>query len=510
MRNKKRIVYLAAIAAAVSMSIAACSTPASTTSGSTDQTVTIGGLFGSISTGWDPYKATYGNLQVPFFQAPYATLMNMDDGGKVVPGLAASWSYTDTLTFEIKLKPDLKFADGTKLDAAAVKQNLDRVVDGTIVGPTTDQLSNVASVATSGADTVTLTLSKPDTSLPIDFTQNMGAMVNPLALANPAELAITPAGAGPYVMDATKSTAGSMWTFTRNKNYYDPGAYVYGTVIFKNIADQTASFNALQSGQVDVTRISDAQLAAAKGAGIQTLPWPSAINGLWLDDRNGALVPALGDVRVRQAINYAIDKAAVIKVNGGGTPESSMFWKGSEAYLESASSQYSYDPAKAKELLAAAGYSSGLKLAFLSNPFFDNVNQVIEANLQAVGIDAVINNQTTSYITDQATSAMIYYFWFPLGAYYDAKRLLLPTGGYNFLHTDDAKAVALFNTAATATSEKDATAGWQALNQYIVDQAWFAPIFDDGSQYFASNSKTKVTYNPGNDWPFLRNITPAA
>jgi peptide/nickel transport system substrate-binding protein len=512
MKNKKLAIVAAASALLVIASTTACSTGGSSTSASAPkaQTLTIGGLFANLTNGWDPYKQSYGNVEVPFFQAPYATLLNVTHQGKIIAGLATKWSYTSPLTFSMTLRPNLKFSDGTALNAPAVKANIQRVVDKAVTGPTTDQLSNVVSVSTSGSLTVNLTLSTHDTSLPLDFTENMGAMVNPKALKDPAALAITPAGAGPYVMEKSATTAGSVWTFVRNKYYYDPSAYPYSTIVYKAITDQTASFNALRSGQVNITRISSLQLTAAKSAGITTLQWPSAINGLWLDDRTGSMVPALGDVRVRQAINYALDKQAIIKVNGGGTPESSMFWKSSQAYLKSASDKYSYNPAKAKALLAAAGYSSGLKLTFLSNPFFDNVNQVVEANLKAVGIDAVINDQNASYITDLPKASMVYFFWFPQGAYYDAKRLLLPDGGYNYLHTNDPKVVALFKAATSAKTDAEATKDWQAVNKYVVDQAWFAPVFDDGSQYFASDSKTHVAYNPGNDWPFLRDITPAS
>jgi peptide/nickel transport system substrate-binding protein len=279
--------------------------------------------------------------------------------------------------------------------------------------------------------------------------------------------------------------------------------------VFKYYATDTTALSALQTGQVDVTRVSSAQVAAAKGSGLGVVPWLSAINGLWIDDRTGAKVPALKSLLVRQAINYAINKKAVIKVNGGGTPESSMFWKGSQAYVPAMSNYYSYNPTKAKKLLKEAGYSHGLKISFLSDPFFDSINQVILADLQAVGIDASINDQTDNYETDLATSPVAYFFWFPQNAFNDAKQLLLSNGGYNFLHTKNAEVTKLFNTAANASTAA-ATKDWQALNTYIVEQAWFAPIFNDGSQYFISNKTTKVTYIDWNDWPALQDMTPVS
>jgi peptide/nickel transport system substrate-binding protein len=462
-----------------------------------------------LTAGWDPYKTSYGNLWVPFFGAAYATLLNRANNGDVEPGLVKSWSYPTKLSFEMKLRPNLKFANGQPLNATAVKENLDRVVTGGVVGPTTNQLSSVTKVTTTGSTEITLTLSAVDPALPLDFTQMMGEMVAPAALAKPADLNKAPYGAGPYVLSASGTTPGSIWTFTRNKNYYAPKSSSYSSVVFKYYATDTTALSALQTGQVDVTRVSSAQVAAAKGSGLGVVPWLSAINGLWIDDRTGAKVPALKSLLVRQAINYAINKKAVIKVNGGGTPESSMFWKGSQAYVPAMSNYYSYNPTKAKKLLKEAGYSHGLKISFLSDPFFDSINQVILADLQAVGIDASINDQTDNYETDLATSPVAYFFWFPQNAFNDAKQLLLSNGGYNFLHTKNAEVTKLFNTAANASTAA-ATKDWQALNTYIVEQAWFAPIFNDGSQYFISNKTTKVTYIDWNDWPALQDMTPVS
>jgi hypothetical protein len=103
-----------------------------------------------------------------------------------------------------------------------------------------------------------------------------------------------------------------------------------------------------------------------------------------------------------------------------------------------------------------------------------------------------------------------YFFWFPQDAFNDSKQLLLPNGGYNFLHTNDPQVTKMFNAAANATSTAAANKDWQALNLYIVKQAWFAPIFNDGSQYFVSNAQTKVTYIDWNDWPALQDLTPTA
>ncbi len=510
MRFKKSFIVIAALSLATTIvPLTMTASSAATKKAQTSSTLTIGCLC-TLTAGWDPYKTSYGNLYVPFFGAAYATLLDRTNSGAVAPGLVQSWSYPTKLTFQMKLRPNLKFADGEALDAAAVKQNLDRVVVGKVVGPTTNQLSSVTKVTTTGSTIVTLTLSSVDPALPLDFTQMMGEMVAPAALNTPADLNTAPYGAGPYVLDASNTTPGSLWTFTANANYYAPSSVPYSSVVFKYYATDTTALSALQTGQIDVTRVSSEQVAAAKGSGLSAVPWLSAINGLWIDDRTGKVVPALKNVLVRQAINYAINKKAVIKVNGGGTPESSMFWKGSQAYVPAMSNYYSYNPTKARKLLKEAGYAHGLKIAFLSDPFFDSINQVILADLQAVGIKATINDQTTNYENDLATSPVAYFFWFPQNAFNDSKQLLLANGGYNFLHTRDPQVTKLFNAAANATSTAVATKDWQALNEYIVKEAWFAPIFNDGSQYFVSNAQTKVTYIDWNDWPALQDMTPSS
>ena len=460
--------------------------------------------------GWDPYKNDFGHA-APAEQAVYASLTKMGNDGTVSPGLAESWEFPDDLTFELTLRPDLKFADGTVLDATAVKANFDRVVEGDVVGAKSDQLSLVKSVEVVDDVTVRLKLTSPCPALPLYFSQVMGMMVSPAAFADQAELEAPPRppGAGPYTLNVDDGTDTS-YVFERDPNFYDPESFPFDRVVIKVISDPTAALNALKSGQIDLMQGNAASAESVKEAGLEVLSWEGDLFGLWLDDRAGEKVPALADPRVRQAINYAIDKEAIIKVNGDGVPASSLFVEGTPGYTGAANDQYSYDPDKARELLADAGYKSGVSFSILSLSHWDPVTQVLVANLQDVGIDATINNTAIpEYVAGFATEPVIYRPYAALDSYYDAKSVLLPNGGFNYFHTDDPTVTSLFADASVAESEDAASALWQKMNTYVTDQAWFAFAFR-GSNFIFHSTKLDVEYPERIATAFLWNIKPAA
>src|SRR5450759_2477316 len=124
------------------------------------------------------------------------------------------------------------------------------------------------------------------------------------------------------------------------------------------------------------------------------------VQGLDFLLKDGTAVPAIGDVRVRQALNYAIDRTALAKVLGGGKgrPVSSEFLPGGDAYDASLDNYYPYDVAKAKALLAAAGYPNGFKVTILSIPVggLDTLAQAGASYWEAIGVTTTIDNKTTA------------------------------------------------------------------------------------------------------------------
>ena len=312
---------IAAIAAAVLLTVSACG-------GSSGDSGTSGGETGSggsltLAAVTPPKSFAIGEMasngpENHYYQAVYDTVLSLDKDGKPVANLATEWSYDATnTTLSLTLRDDVKFTDGTAFDAAAVKANLEKAKQST--GEAGSALRAVESVTVVDSTHADIVLSAPDPSLVDSLARSSGYMASPKALGN-ADLATKPVGSGPYVYDESKSTAGSTYAFTRNADYWNKAAYPYDSVEIKYLDDTTATLNGLRSGQIQgASGASSDLVTGAQQAGLTVTQFPSGgVEGVWLWDRDGANTPALADEKVRQAINYAFDRKTIVdKIKGG-------------------------------------------------------------------------------------------------------------------------------------------------------------------------------------------------
>ena len=325
-------------------------------------TLTIG-INSALET-WDP---SLNESTLPRFwllQPVYDTLTREAVNGKYIPDLATHWTRPNPKTFVMTLRTGVKFQDGTPFNAAAVKANLDHA--RTDNGNEHALLGNIANVTVVNAKTVRLNLSAPDPDLEATFARyDVGAMVSPKAIANATALAQTPDGTGPYTLNSAQTVKTDHFTFTRKTSYWGGfSAFPYKTIVVKVIPDSTSLLNAAITGQVDVdtsdypTGGDNNLVAQAQRGDLNLLKTPpNSINEIGLLDRVGKIVPALKDVRVRQALNYAIDRKAVLKpyFQGYGVPISNILAPTARGYDKAMDNYYAYNPTKAKALLKAAG-----------------------------------------------------------------------------------------------------------------------------------------------------------
>lgn len=454
-------------------------------------TLTLGGLFGAVN--FDPWEAPNGaNVSLQIMGAVYDSLTLLKGANTVVPGLATKWAFTTPTTMDITLRSGVKFSDGTSVDAAAVKANFDYAKQVSDSGQLNAVLAGVTTTVVSPTQ-LRLTLSAPNPDLPFDFATSTGYIVNPKALADPKKLATTPDGSGPYTLSAAGTISQQQYTFVRRPGYWNAASYPYAKVVFKIFNSTQALDDALRSGQVNGTSGSPSLIAADKaaGAGVETGP-ADGIEGLWLNDRAGKLVPALGNVLVRQALNYAIDRTAIMKAadNGYGQPGSLVVTPGQPGYSAALNETYGYDPAKAKQLLTEAGYPNGFTLPVLSTEAGDVVVQAIAGYLQAVGVKVEISDHDTDFV-QQALSgkwpAMVF-SWGMVPVAQSLASLLSPTGIGNPLHSSDPQITAGLEQALSTTG----TAQTAALTQVVArvnQQAWFV-LIGYGSSLYVTDKAT--------------------
>ncbi len=507
---------IAAVAAAVLLTVSACggSSSGSTASG----TASAAGGTLTLSAVTPPKSFAVGEMasngpENHYYQAVYDTLLGLDKDGKPAANLATEWSYDATnTTLSLTLRDDVKFTDGTPFDAAAVKANLEKAKQST--GEAGSALKAVDSVTVVDATHANVVLSAPDPSLVDSLARSSGYMASPKALGN-ADLSTNPVGSGPYVYDASKSTAGSTYVFTRNADYWNKAAYPYDSVEIKYLDDTTATLNGLRSGQIQGASGASADLVTgAKQAGLTVTQFPSGgVEGVWLWDRDGANTAALANEKVRQAINYAFDRKTIVdKIKKGlGTPTVQIFGPSTNAYDPALENTYSYDLDKAKALMAEAGYPDGFSMTLPDfSPVFPDEQAAMTEALAALNISVTYSPITGDQVVGSIMGGKWPINFFSLtsaSAWEMAQLTLTPQSPFNPFHTDDPTVAGLLAKAQTAPAA-DQGKIMQELNAYLVQHAWFAPWYSQVGSYLTTTN-VAVTPVPGVNVPPLANFAPA-
>ena len=337
-------------------------------------------------TGMDPATDTGAGTPFVLLYNVYETLVRIDEKGEIKPLLARSWSVSsDGSAYTFKLEPNATFASGKPVNAAAVIASFERTRDGE---NTTEvlkkQMSHVKEMRAVDERTVEVSLTGPSRRWLYDITSTAGIIYD---LSSEQNLSEQPAGSGPYVF--SRHDIGSVVSLARNKRYWGTGPRV-DEVNFRYYADANAMVTAMLSGQLDI---------------ISNLAVPQSVSQFSDASRfkvlegttNGEVVlgfnhsnPALSNLKVRQAINHAIDRRAVLdSVWGGKGPLIGSMVPPTDPWYEDLSNTYPYDPAKAKQLLEEAGYASGLtlRLRVPTLPYGPPIAKLIAAQLRAVGIE---------------------------------------------------------------------------------------------------------------------------
>ncbi|MDR1807339.1 MAG: ABC transporter substrate-binding protein [Propionibacteriaceae bacterium] len=316
----------------------------------------------------------------------YETLLRIDQQGELQPLLATGYTLSDDrLTYTFTLDPKATFASGTKVDADAVIKSIERLkpaVNTNVSAP----LALVAATEAVDATTVAVTLTHPSNSWLYDMASTAGIVVDPAT----TDLAQRPAGSGPYQFSTW--TRGDQITLTKNQSYWGTPAG-FDEVTFRYFSDPNAMNSAELSGGIDI--ISDLTSPSSLSAFADTSQY-QVIDGT----TTGEVVlgfnhtkPALQDRRVRQAINYAIDRQSLLDTvwGGKGLLIGSMVAP-TDPYYEDLSQTYPYDPEKAKALLAEAGQENlTLALRVPVVPYATSAAQVIASMLGQVGVTVEVS-----------------------------------------------------------------------------------------------------------------------
>ncbi len=411
------------------------------------------------------------------------------------PALATSWTYPDSTTFVLKLRENVSFSDGTPFDATAAKFNLDRCMTHP-KSTVTAELAAVSAVEISGPHEITLRLKRPNASMPLILTGRAGFMASPAAVTKSGDdFARNPVGTGPWKFTLWRDN--EIVSFRRNDNYWKKGEPLPDGLDFKVIADPATGLRSVIAGESDfVWALSSAQKPAVDRAGLDSSIGSSQqIFLLWLNQAKGPLA----DVRVRQALNYAIDRNAYNKATEGGYNEvaQGIYPKSHWAYDPTVASYYQYDPAKARALLAAAGFPNGLDLT-LTGPTDQHSTQrqeVVIEQLKQVGVrikltPLSVNDSIKAYFYDKQYDALLI-VW---GSRAD------PSQGFNALFSKDSPSNpsgiepdGFGDALVQSQASLDLKTRAQALSKVahiVAENALIVPLVFD-AQYSAFGKKVK-------------------
>lgn len=388
-----------ALAAALALSGCAASSNTSSASSATGGTITWGW---SLPSTWDPVTSAVGN-DSHALALVYEGITQQTAEGDAAPGLAESWEYNETgdeVTFH--LREGLTFSDGTPLDAEAVRSSLLRGRDGE--GSTVAaQLAVVSDVVADSETDVRLVLDQPDYQIPLLLSGKTGQVVSPAAAeADAAALATQPVGAGPFVLE--EYVPDSHATLRKNPDYWNAEHITVDEFVIKPAPDPSVTVAGLQSGQYNVVSIPASQVENVKAAGFEVLI--QEVLPVRVLDVNNTVAP-FDNPLVTQAISHAINRQELIDVAnfGYGTPQWQPFPDGYVAHSPELDELYPYDPERARELLAEAGYPDGIDIELATSSLDASSQQLgeqIQQQLAAADIRVTLVNQTpgeNNYIT---------------------------------------------------------------------------------------------------------------
>jgi ABC-type transport system substrate-binding protein len=430
----------------------------------------------------DPALAGNGDPLQILYELAYDPLIYQLPDGSFAPGLATEWGFVGegNTVFDLTLREGVTFTDGGELSAEGVKAYFEYY--GAVSG-FGSRVQNFQSVEVTGPLSLRITLTEPNPQLAYMFTQDLGTgnVISPVALKDVAKLGTSTAGAGQYVLDEAKTVSNQTYVFTANPDYWDPEAINWKTIEVKVLANTAAALSAMRSNQVDYMFGSGKEAKTAEDAGFVVTTQPYLFGFVSLLDRDGEVVPALGDVRVRQALNYAIDREALVSGLFGdyAEPSAQLLLPGADGYDESLEDAYPYDPEKARELLEEAGFGDGFTIpmaAFNLQPGETDVAQAVATYWEAIGVTTevtvaqTINEYAQMLINKEAVSTVFEYGGQPF--YLVATQLLSP-GFFNPFNSTDPEISALIAEGAAASAE-DAPAIYKELQAEVQKEAWFA------------------------------------
>ncbi|QZY51256.1 ABC transporter substrate-binding protein [Leucobacter tenebrionis] len=476
MRRKNPLIFAAALAAAGALALTACSAGSAGSAGSgsgsgsdkTDVTVALTGAPVNL----DFTKTAGAAIPQALMTNVYEGLVRVDQSGEVVPLLAEDWEVSeDRKTYTFTLQEGVTFSNGDEFDAEDVKFSLERVkTDWTTTLKA--KMDVVESVEVTSPTEVAVHLSRPSNAWLFDMATPVGAIFSPDGVA---DLANAPVGTGPFTVESWKQNENIVLQ-TRD-DYWGETPKVE-QVTLQYFADATATTNALRTGDVDaIVNLQAPELVETFEGDDQYTVTAGTSSGEVSLSFNNRVAP-FDDVRVRQAVLYALDRQAIIDTawNGYGSLVAT-YATPTDPYYVDLNDEYPYDPEKAKELLKEAG-AENLSITYTvpTRPYAQAVSEIVVSQLKEVGIDVTIQSSEFPAVwLDEVFTNHNYQMTTVLAV--EARDLLTVFNNPDYYIGYDNLKIAPIAAAADEADEQGYISGMQDVQKQIVADAASGVLF---------------------------------
>ncbi|HEX8969208.1 MAG TPA: ABC transporter substrate-binding protein [Chloroflexota bacterium] len=341
--------------------------------------------------GVDPHGASAG-VDRNVYTAVYNALVAPDKNLNIVPDLAESWTTPDPTTYLFKLRPNVKFHDGTACDAEAVKKNFDWILDTANASPRRSEIDSIDQVSVVDPLTVKISLKTAFAPFLSIISDRAGYIVSPTARAKfGQDYARNPVGTGPFQF--VEWIKDDHATFKRFDGYFEADIPYLDQITYRPVPDLSVALTELKTGNVDfLYRVDPKDVQDIKGTpNLMYLEGPGVgYQGLWINTARGPLATRA----LRQAVSLAVDREALLavayfgigQIAQGPIPPSAWAYDASVSYVKR-------DLAAARQKLAEGGQPNGFHMvlkAQSNSPLQAKITQLVQAQLGEVGIQADI------------------------------------------------------------------------------------------------------------------------
>lgn len=494
-------------ACALAVCMAGTSLPALAADISPDATMTIG--IGISMNTLDPAQQNTTTVR-NVLDYEVQTLVTFNEKGELLPLLATEWQWSESgEALTLKLREGVKFHDGTPFNAAAAQFSLGRLIDDKVSTPNGQSYQVIKNIEALDDHTIRLDLAYPTADLLNALGDTVSAMMSPQSVdakGNSYENLQNPVGTGPYKL--VKHTRGSQLVFERDEDYWGEKPY-YKNVVLKIVPESNALEAGLRAGQIDLIMnppVSDlAALEAEPNIAIIKAPSDRSVYLSFVTNK-----APFDSKAVRQALNYAVDKQAIIKnvmfdaVNLSDSP----FAPSVSGYCETG--VYEYNPEKAKQMLKDAG-AEGVQV-HLGTPrgrYTQDYEaaQAIASYLRQAGAQVEIGTADwATYTTDIFSVDRNPYNLFLLGWAPPAMDAMFqmtyfskigwPPNGVNGTFYDNPEMEALFEKAQREVNDDKRNAMYCDIQKIIFDDAPWLFLWSQNLILAHNKNITGISYQP--------------